>query len=581
MAEEVLKFLANRTNQGILSLLRVEPTYPRKVADLLSLSETEVSRRLKQMEGMGLVEGEWAYIGKNVKLYKLLTDKVHLQITPEGLQLELSSTDGPAARTALVNPITNPLPEPEAFVGRRGELEELRGEETVCVIEGMPGIGKTSLVAQYARDVRSQRPVFWHSFRGVESLNWLANRLAVFRAQNGDRALLEATEAHLEPADLREAVLRGLDDEAFVIILDDVHTLQDEEVSTLISDAIARVRQGKLVVSGRERPRYDPTLGHVKLLHLGGLDDEAVGAFLEQKGIDLDADLLPLVRQEVGGHPLALNLFLEAARDLGVEPRELLDRIPESNLEDYLLQEIYGALSENERRVLSIASVFRTSFAIDDLRVLSTKNPEGALFKLRKRLLLQGLEGEYQLHEVLRNFFYNLLEDEHKRTLHAKAAKHYLGTGTLEGRLEAMHHLLAADKRDRVLRLLEQDLDLQEFDFIDAGYQNLYLSILELFTQAEVGDDRRWALIEDEKGDILYHRSEPKAALAHYEAAVALFDAEGDAERLADLAWKRALCHQRLGNDKTARKLIEEGLEVAPEGGIERERLEELKTQLP
>ncbi|MGQ0536448.1 MAG: tetratricopeptide repeat protein, partial [Methanobacteriota archaeon] len=401
-----------------------------------------------------------------------------------------------------------------------------------------------------------------------------ANRCAVVLAQHGDRALLDAVERGAELAEKSELMLRGLDDARFVFVLDDVHRVEDEAVRTFLGDAIARTKNGKLVLASREHPRYNPALPHVRLVHLAGLDDDEVRRFLEAKGVKVDERLFPKIRDEVGGHPLALNLFLEAAAAEGGGIEKLLDRIPEKNLEEYLLAEIHERLADDERQVLALASVFRTSFALEDLAAISTKNPENALYKLRRRLLVQSYEGDYALHEVVRNFGYAQLKN--KKSLHEKAAAHYLSQGSVEGRFEALHHLLAAGRREKVLELLEENLDLREFDFIDTGYQNLYLSVLELFKKSEVKDARRWALIEDEKGDIHFHRGDYKRALEHYDEARTTFEKLKEPQRIADLCWKRAMASARLGKKKQAQELVERGLKVAAKGTRERERLDEL-----
>ncbi|HEV8358871.1 MAG TPA: hypothetical protein VGR28_00295, partial [Candidatus Thermoplasmatota archaeon] len=554
MPDDLLGVLANRTNQAILGLLTVEPTYPRRIATLLSLSEPEVARRLRQMEGLGLVASRWTNIGKNVKMYQLLADAVSVRFTAEGLRVEMARRDGHRAG-AVVNALVAEIPIPTGFVGRADELRALAGPESVVVLEGMAGIGKTSLAAAHARALQAERSVYWHSFRGVESLGWLANRLSLFFAQHGKPALLEAVERGAELADKRALMLEGIDDPRVAVVLDDVHLVEDEAVRTFLTDAIARTRQGRLVLTSRERPRYDPSLQHVKLLYLGGLRDEDVRTLLAAKGVSIAPELLPRLRDEVGGHPLALNLFLETASQPGQSIEGLLDRVPERNIEEWLLQEVYETLDEDEREVLAHASVFRTRFGSDDVAALSKRNTDGPMVKLRRRLLVQQLNGDFALHEVVRNFFYSRLRT--RKELHERAAAHYLGKGSLEGHLEAIHHFLAAGRRDRVLELLERNLDLREFDVIDAGYQSLYLAALEMFPREEVEDPRRWALMADEKGDIWFHRADFARALQHYDEAEAFFGKAKDAVRLADLAWKRAMALQKLGKIKEAKASVE------------------------
>ncbi len=577
MVEELLKVLANRTNQDILNVLRIEPTYPRKIGDLLSLAETEVARRLRQMEKLDLVSSQWSYIGKNVKLYQLVTERIEITIGAEGIRADLHERDTGRVVSAGIHRLVMHLPAPEEFVGRHAEMAALQGVHPVVLVEGMPGIGKTSLLASFAR-ARGSDAVFWHSFRGVESLNWLANRLGLFLAQHGHPQLLEAVERGAETADKRNLLLEAMDLEELTIVLDDVHRVEDPIVRDFLADAVNHVRRGRLVVGARERPPHNPSASNIRLIEMRGLEDEAVSEFLQRKELTVPEDLLPRLRDEVGGHPLALNLFVEAVKSAGGDVEAFLDGVPERDLEEYLLQEIYGRLEDDERRVLGLASLFRGTFTHEDILALSSRNPHGVLLRLRRRLLVQALDQEYAVHEIIRNFFYNLLQD--KPRLHAKLADHYLAAGTLEGRLEALHHLLIAGQRNRVLKLLEENLDLREFDLIDAGYQNLYMKTLELFDRAEVGDDRMWALIVDEKADILFHRADYQAAMGLYERAESLFAKVSEDARVADVAWKRALCLNRMGKADAALEVCQVVLREGAPDETGRRRLQDLTSQL-
>ena len=575
--EELFKIFSSRTNRAILGLLAVEPTYPRKIGNLLAVSEGEAARRLKQMEGLGLVLGTWSYVGKNIKLYKLAADRITLEFRADGIHVQTGQGSAGRSPGFTLLPFAPNMPMTDRFLGREKELQALAGTERVILVEGMPGIGKTALVAHHIQALDDGRAVFWHTFRGLESLHWLANRFAVFLAQQGEPALLHAVEQGTDIADNRELMLRSIDNDRFVLVLDDAHRIEDPAVREFLSDVVNRVQRTKLIVTTRESPRFDSTLPARRIMHLGGLDDQAVNAFFHSKQIALPPELLPKVRDEVGGHPLALNLLLEAAQELGVPVVQLLDKIPERNIEDYLLQEVYGSLSEDEKQVLLLASLFRASFSADDLNAISKKPYDHVLLKLRRRLLLQPRGQDFMLHEVIRNFFYKLLRD--RESFHAKLASHYLTKRSIEGRLEAMHHYLAAGRKDQLLHLLQEDLDLKDFDVIDAGYQNLYYSILTLFQKSEVTDPRRWALICDEKGDILLHRGDGEGALKFYDEAHAYFLKAKEKARIADLAWKRGLALERLGRHDEARRSAEAGLKLADEGQT-KGRLQELLQRL-
>lgn len=84
-----LKIVANPTNRAILSELAQSPSYPRELARRLGMSEDDVQRKLRRMEGAGLVRGEWAHVGRTVKLYRVLAQAVVLDFGTGAVRLEV------------------------------------------------------------------------------------------------------------------------------------------------------------------------------------------------------------------------------------------------------------------------------------------------------------------------------------------------------------------------------------------------------------------------------------------------------------------------------------------------------------
>ncbi len=572
----MLRLLTSSKNQSILGLLAIEPSYPRRLAEILDLSEADVGRRLRRMKKVGLVTSDWAQVGQNVKLYRLTSDQFQLKISPEGVHVSLDGKDGPKMPVAHTETAPEALPSAASFVGRHRELQALTGPEPVVVL-GLPGIGKTSLLAHHAGQMDGQGNVFWCGCRGVESFNWLAHRFALFFAQQGDSSLLRAIEKDTELADKWELMLTGMDKPGNLFVFDDAHRVTDESVRSFLDDAAGRVDEAKIVLAAREPIQIHPESERVRSIQLEGLADEDIHAFLEAKEIPADDDILRTLREEVGGHPLALNLLVGTAQSRQKPLEDILARMPKEDLEHFLLREVNDTLEEDERSVISLASLFRTQFTIDDLQTLTKRPVNGPLLRLRRKLLIETRGEGYFLHETLRNFFHDHLGD--RKRLHQKVADRYLESDTEEGRLEAMHHLLAAGRRDRVLEMLETNLDLREFERIDTGYHDLYMSVLSLFRREEVTDDRRWAIMEDERGDILYHRGDLEGALEHYDEALAYFRDQKDQSFAADLEWKRALILSRLGREKEAEAARRKGLESAPRDGLSRQRLEEMETE--
>jgi tetratricopeptide (TPR) repeat protein len=577
VGSDLLKALANPHTQAILTLLHTEPSYPRKVARILSLPETEVARRLRALQRLGLVTATWQHVGKNVKVYSPTTARMDVQFGAAGITVQLYATEATTPRRIYAfDPLPAAIPKPQLLLGRTAELAVLGGPSRVVVVEGLAGIGKTSLLAAHAAGL-APHDVYWQSLSGLESLEWLANTLAIFHARRGDGRWLDQVETARDNAALHRFVLSGLDVDGVTAILDDVHRVQDPAVAALVTDAVNSVRSGRLLLGTRGRVPHRPDAA-VTRLRLDDISDDAIRELFVAKGQELNPALMPRVRAEVGGHPLALNLFIETAKANAVAVETLLDRIPERDLERYLLQEIYDGLAEGDRRALGLASLFDDRFTAEDLGALLGHDPQPVLARLRARLLVQPLPDGFRLHEVLKNLFYHMLHD--KRGLHARAARYFARRGDLAGRIEAMHHFLAADHRDEALALLREDLDLRDYELIDSGYHNLYWKILASFSRDQVPDDHGWALIEDERGDILLHREEPAAALAHYEEAARGFAAAGKPARCADVAWKRALALRGLGRSEEAVTLCEAHVATVPGASQEARRLGELLAEL-
>ncbi|MCG7840985.1 MAG: AAA family ATPase, partial [Methanomassiliicoccales archaeon] len=125
---------------------------------------------------------------------------------------------------------TDKKPAVRNFFGREKELtslSDLLTSETkrIVVINGIPGIGKTTLLAKFAQTVKENTNVFWYKVHEWASLKALLRPLAEFLSQMGRKNLewyLNQTEAPLvgEVTHILEADLK---DVSTLLIFDDVH----------------------------------------------------------------------------------------------------------------------------------------------------------------------------------------------------------------------------------------------------------------------------------------------------------------------------------------------------------------------
>lgn len=573
--EDLLKVLANETNQRILLALVPEPSHSRLLAETLGLNETEVSRRLKKLEKAGLVVGRWTRAEANVKRYHLAVEGMEVRFTTKGLEVQLRGAPEGSGTHYRAPVWSFDLPLTPSYVPRPAvERALLETPARVTVLLGVAGVGKTYLATMAAR--AHSGPVLWHTLRPTDTFGRVYHRAAAFLDLAGEKKPLELwTSGSRDPDTLLASLRESLDRVDTLIILDDYHAAKEDDVLTLVHGLIRDLRKGRLLLTSRERPRYLPPQVPHQVIPLGGFTLEEAREFLTLKGVVPEEKLLAEVHERTAGHPILLNLFAETslARDgRGALPPS------DADAQAYLWDAFYATTSEEERRVLEAASVWHSRFTRQGLAaLLPGENPDYRLFSLEKRLLVErrGDEG-FALHDLIRGFAYATGRDKTK--LHLAAAQFSQGLGTVQGHLEAIDHYVRAREHTKAAALLTRNLDLTELDVVEQGHHALYRDVLERFSESEV-PAQVWTVILDERGDLALKTGDPQGALEHYAEAAERTPAK-DAEAHADLAWKQALALRGLGDLPAAREAVARGLRQAPRGGRAEGRLLALKKGL-
>ncbi|WP_439678335.1 AAA family ATPase [Embleya sp. MST-111070] len=266
-----------------------------------------------------------------------------------------------------------------AFVGRARELALFRraldgepGSLAVLLIHGLAGVGKSSLLRQFAVDARAAgRTVIEVSGRVGSSP--AAFELAAARMFTGDNA---------------------------VLLVDDFERCQVLE-SWLRDHFLPRLPVGSLTVfAGRRAPapvwETDPGWAEVvRVVRLEDLSPEDAAALLESRGVP-HGPLLAFA----GGHPLALALAAEFALEAATSAGEL----PAQKLYSRLVEHLVGdPPSAAHRQALEVCCHARATTE-ELLRAALPGEDAGALFAWLRRLpsMEAGPLG-LSPHEVVRN----------------------------------------------------------------------------------------------------------------------------------------------------------------------------------
>ncbi|WP_297093303.1 tetratricopeptide repeat protein [Thermococcus sp.] len=458
----LLKALSSEANLQILSVLRSGSFHPRELARLLQRDESDISRRLKNLERLGLVEGRWVRVdGKNVRIYSLKVGELSITFEPGEVRVK---TGG---ETSYKFPIRwEKRPNVDLFVGREEELKVLRNSKGVVVVYGIAGIGKTTLVA------RAFPEAYWYSMTGMEDFDYLAWQFGLFLNSFGWTNLIDYLRSGgREEGEILELVLEGLENTRSTVVIDDLHKCEDERVFRMLSYLAPKLEEGRVVVTTRVRPNLG--IEGVVYIHLKGLEPEEAYQLVRLKGKEIPPEEFAGIYELTLGHPLAINLVIESS-GLQEKGRE--------NLFDFLFNEVYQRLGDDERRMLSLLSLFEEPLEYEAVRFLyGSKNSFPVLYSLIRRGLVERRGDYYFLHEMIKGFARQVGEID-ERSAYLRYIRYLLERPAPRSFLLAFKYAVKAGARDMVRDLVL--LRIRKFRRIVTDFSRAYLRLL-----SEVADD--------------------------------------------------------------------------------------------
>jgi ATP/maltotriose-dependent transcriptional regulator MalT len=350
--------------------------------------------------------------------------------------------DGPADGREHIPP--SPL-HPVARVRVLTELRERLVAERRVAVCGLPGTGKTTVVAELAREREPVEPVCWVTLtEGVTvSAEAVIRHLARFLHGYGhpEAGLLLNRRAGADPVGLDEQLRligAALSRQSTLLCLDNAHLLYGDAPAAL-AHMVATTPVAVLLTS-----REELALPGIGVLHLGGFDDEEAHALIAGA---LPPELAERLVARTAGSPMLLRLALSQLHGFRGDPALLVERLESApQVASYLLATMLGGLSDPARRLLSLLAVFRHPVDLHDERLVelieAVEGPydlAAALAELPRRQLVNHPAAAV-LHPLVRDHVYaGLVGDlSCRRRLHRLAAAWCTAAGDI---LESGHHL--------------------------------------------------------------------------------------------------------------------------------------------
>lgn len=489
----------------------------------------------------------------------------------------LADLSAPAAQATASPTSPETIPPLRDFVGRADELAHyhaLLDKRGWAIVEGPPGVGRTTLGIALAHQRAPRERVFWYTLRPNlnDDATSVVQALALFLMPQDDAGQVSVDSRSLGPTVAR--LLSGLHGQAVLLCFDDVHVVdEDPALHSLLAALWQSARERRLTMLALSRHRLtftnEPT-GPA----LEGLSPADAAALLEQMGLPaLPPDLFGALYQRTQGNPQLLRLFV-AGLDLTLPPDALVAACRKAMSElsrqravhTYLMDNVLQTLSPQECQVLQALATCRPPVRHETVEALTGQpgSTRAILYALVDRHILEETPDGTALtsHPLVRDFCYELLDEAARERLHRRAAEVYRDEDQI---LEAAHHHVAVGDLLPAARLLVAHAQA----LLEAGQAGPLARQLAGFPSAPEPDRLPlddWVAVQVALGHAQAQQGDHDAALGTYDLLLTtLQPLAGPAiRRHLVLAYDGlAVVYERQGDHDTALAFLQRSIEQA------------------
>ncbi len=488
---------------------------------------------------------------------------------------------------------------PTRFVGRSDELKRIdqwinARVPRIIVIKGIPGIGKTTLASRIVEisQLQGERDLFWYRFHEWDTLRSTLTDMGEFLWQIGKQKLKfyldnESTIELPEVGKILKSDLEGLN---AIMVFDDFQKigkdlLQLFKIYVELTGPdkfkclnIIILTRGATGFYGRREVAINKLIAEIELV---GLDPDESKELLNLS--NLEEPEFNKIFKITGGHPLSIELIsihlakkmeLQKINELTIE-LDIGELFKEKHdINKYVQEEIFQRLTPVEKKLLNRVAIFRYPIQPEAFFVEDDLDFE-CVDSLVDNSLLHETTSGYELHELIKEFFFRRLPPQLKAQYHTEAAKYYTSEFEVDNSmtrtdpvlspmaiLEAQHHYLQAKSYGDAARLLVKYGDV----FIDNGYTEELMAILTELGPEKVPKDT-WPQLLIQKGHILTVKGEWDNALKCYQDSLNCYESNGNDHGLARAYNAIGTIHFRKGDFQKAMDFFMKGMDFAKSGG--------------
>jgi hypothetical protein len=400
-------------------------------------------------------------------LAQFALEKIHYELDAEDIWKHLESrgfSRRPAPKTELIMGDFG-APVPAYFIGRAKTLEEVTqaiNQNSIVLVGGIAGIGKTYLVSRYVESLDISRKVLWLDCGQYGQIGKALVRIAEFFAFTfGDETLLELLKSPLSNVERQAEVTAIICDKyQCTLVWDSFDPEKHTTLFPLFQECNRVFRAGKLVITSRTSVDFTTAINPVYKLAVPPLSQqdgiELLRYYLFRLGLDSYPDeILAQAHERVDGHPYFLSRLAVLSETFPLP--DILKSLPQlqSQIQDYVQEQVFSQLDERARRLIQNLSVLRQPFTLTAICNFDAALDATTSFEilLKKFLVTRTARNSpyYEIHDLVREYGLSQLTVEQKKVAHSQATNYYeaLDPKTYTDGIETVNHALEADLQDR------------------------------------------------------------------------------------------------------------------------------------
>lgn len=375
------------------------------------------------------------------------------------------------------------LPPRGEFIGRTEEksrvIDALKSRSPLVCIEGMGGIGKTSLALEVVYDclqASAQQTSSSQAIPTFEAFVWTTAKDRNLILQDILNAIARTLDnpyilEHSDDEKLYE-VIRLMQNIKTLLVLDNLETISDKEIYRFLDNL---PEPSKCLVTSRTQ-----TLPNARLVSLHGMRyDEALElARLEISRIGLSVssngneDLLKFLIEATGASPLAIRWTIGQIRQQGQSLTRVLDNLKNAKgkIFESLFDKSWSLLPNSRQEILMAMSVFVSSATKNTLGAacnINDDNLDQSIAQLTEMWLLESngnlddAELRYSIHPLTRAFSSKKLDDlpSIRFEIHQRLIEYYISFLEQSDETSEESYDLIDSEIDNILQVTEMNLE--------------------------------------------------------------------------------------------------------------------------